>query len=266
MQRVNGLALVQFLGTNKNVVLPRSMCLNAVFDGLQVTGPFSYSQVSTTNNSFNCMPCHGSVLDSRSISKRHFSTSQNLHTPKVDPKKDYFAVLGVTTTCSPAKVKAAFYRLSKIHHPDINKSQEAVEKFHELSEAHEILTNKRLRQQYEEGRRLHVHHGRFRGSSRTHHPGSFHGKGPMQKAKMTNYDYDDWIDKHYTSLFAESMRQRERAREASAKDEMRQKQIRKEFGALKFPFGFLVTYESAALAAASIIALVLLFIQISKTD
>ena len=66
------------------------------------------------------------------------------------PEKDYYKVLGVSPDASQDEIHKAYRRLAKQHHPDLNKgSKAAEEKFKEIVEAHDVLGNKRKRQQYD---------------------------------------------------------------------------------------------------------------------
>ncbi|CAI9715696.1 Hypothetical predicted protein [Octopus vulgaris] len=63
--------------------------------------------------------------------------------------RNLFDVLEVTPRAHSSEIKKSFYRLSKRYHPDINKSQEAVTKFTEISAAYEILKDPQKRRMYE---------------------------------------------------------------------------------------------------------------------
>lgn len=59
-----------------------------------------------------------------------------------DPNKDYYAVLGVSEGATDAELKKAYRKLSIKYHPDKNPGdQEAEDKFKEVAEAYDILTN-----------------------------------------------------------------------------------------------------------------------------
>ncbi|XP_052802376.1 dnaJ homolog subfamily B member 9-like [Mya arenaria] len=133
--------------------------------------------------------------------ERHFSTTRNAFSRHVDPKKNYYLILGVTPSCNANKVKKAYYRLSKLYHPDLNKTEEAVRKFHELTDAYEILSNSRLRQQYDDARMGHVHGGVYRGTAKHSHFSNFSGRGPPQRNKSPNENHDNWMKSHYTKSF-----------------------------------------------------------------
>lgn len=55
--------------------------------------------------------------------------------------RDYYGILGVDKSASDADIKKAYRKLARKYHPDVNPSQEAAEKFKELSTAYEVLTD-----------------------------------------------------------------------------------------------------------------------------
>jgi molecular chaperone DnaJ len=64
--------------------------------------------------------------------------------------RDYYDVLGVSRDAGEADIKKAFRRLARSYHPDANQDDpEAEEKFKELAEAHEVLSDPERRRQYD---------------------------------------------------------------------------------------------------------------------
>ncbi|KRG15538.1 molecular chaperone DnaJ [Lederbergia galactosidilytica] len=65
-------------------------------------------------------------------------------------KRDYYDVLGVSKDTPKDEIKKAYRRLSKKYHPDINKEPGADEKFKEITEAYEVLSDDQKRAQYDQ--------------------------------------------------------------------------------------------------------------------
>ena len=65
-------------------------------------------------------------------------------------KRDYYEVLGVSRDASDSEIKKAYRKLSKKYHPDINKEADAEDKFKEISEAYEILSDDQKRAAYDQ--------------------------------------------------------------------------------------------------------------------
>lgn len=65
-------------------------------------------------------------------------------------KRDYYEVLGVSKGASQDEIKKAYRKLSKKYHPDINKEADAEEKFKEVKEAYEVLSDDQKRAHYDQ--------------------------------------------------------------------------------------------------------------------
>lgn len=64
--------------------------------------------------------------------------------------KDFYSVLGVNKGANDDEIKKAYRRLAKQHHPDVNKGDAAAEeRFKEISEAYNVLSDKEKRKQYD---------------------------------------------------------------------------------------------------------------------
>jgi molecular chaperone DnaJ len=65
-------------------------------------------------------------------------------------KRDYYEVLGVAKTATDDELKKAYRKLSKKYHPDINKEPDAEDKFKEITEAFEVLSDSQKRAAYDQ--------------------------------------------------------------------------------------------------------------------
>ncbi|MGI6295494.1 MAG: DnaJ C-terminal domain-containing protein [Armatimonadota bacterium] len=85
--------------------------------------------------------------------------------------KDYYAILGVGRDASEKEIKAAYRKLARKHHPDVNPGDKAAEeKFKEISEAYEVLSDKDKRTKYDQ-------YGQY--WEQAGQPGAGPGPGPM---------------------------------------------------------------------------------------
>jgi molecular chaperone DnaJ len=90
-------------------------------------------------------------------------------------ERDYYEILGVPRTASADELKAAFRKLARQYHPDVNKEADAEERFKELNEAYAVLSDDQRRAAYD----------------RYGHAGV---RGPGGSAPDFNVDFSDFAD------------------------------------------------------------------------
>ena len=59
--------------------------------------------------------------------------------------KDYYKILGITKSATDDEIKKAYRKLALKYHPDKNKAAGAEDKFKEVAEAYEVLSDKKKR-------------------------------------------------------------------------------------------------------------------------
>ena len=65
-------------------------------------------------------------------------------------KRDYYEVLGLSKSATKEEIRGLIERLSKKYHPDLNKADDAEEKFKEVTEAYEVLSDESKKANYDQ--------------------------------------------------------------------------------------------------------------------
>jgi len=140
---------------------------------------------------------------------------------------NHYEVLGVSSRSTHAEIKAAYYKLSKQYHPDVNKNSADTEvQFRKITEAYEILGNLKMRKMYDRGL--------FPGSRNFQHPSDAENGdaefSDQAKYKRTRsqpatgrtaiYNFDEWSRFHYGNAINRRNKMKEQ-HEKQQRDEVR---------------------------------------------
>lgn len=75
----------------------------------------------------------------------------------MNPSIDYYKILGISPTATTQEIKKAFRKLALLYHPDRNPGRQvqlSTERFSAIQEAYQVLSNARLRAQYQYARHV----------------------------------------------------------------------------------------------------------------
>lgn len=64
-------------------------------------------------------------------------------------KRNFYEVLGVEKSASADEIRAAYRKLARQYHPDVNKAKDAPAKFNEVQEAYDVLSDEQKRKAYD---------------------------------------------------------------------------------------------------------------------
>ncbi len=111
-------------------------------------------------------------------------------------KRDYYEVLGVSKTATAQEIKSAFRKLAKKYHPDLNKDDPtAADKFKEVQEAYEVLSDDAKRSRYDK-----FGHAGVSGNASA--GGGFGGFGSSYGFDASDIDLGDIFDSFFGGGFS----------------------------------------------------------------
>ncbi|EAT37017.1 AAEL010955-PA [Aedes aegypti] len=129
-------------------------------------------------------------------------------------QRSHYDSLGLTPGATQNDIKQAYYKLSKLYHPDKNKGcDNAADKFRSITEAYEVLGNYRLRKLYDKGilhtaGRQYAQHQPVEREPEEDDPQTRFYKKRMTRAHVPTasgrtpiYDFDEWSRNHYGKNF-----------------------------------------------------------------
>ncbi|HTS29138.1 MAG TPA: molecular chaperone DnaJ [Bryobacteraceae bacterium] len=101
------------------------------------------------------------------------------------PKHDYYETLGVSRKASAEEIRKAYKKLARKHHPDLNPGDKsAEERFKNVQEAYDILSDAKKRQMYDQ-------YG-FYSESGFPGAGNASGQGPHPGMDFSGFDFSDF--------------------------------------------------------------------------
>ena len=104
------------------------------------------------------------------------------------PQRDYYQVLGVPETATTDEIKKAFRKLAKLHHPDRNPNNpQAADRFKEINEAHDVLSDATKRKKYDQLRRYGAFAGGGTGAGGRRGPGDGDAGGDFDLSDLGSF-------------------------------------------------------------------------------
>jgi DnaJ-class molecular chaperone len=105
--------------------------------------------------------------------------------------KDYYKILGVSRDADQKAIRQAYRKLARQYHPDVNPNDKAAEeKFKEINEANEVLSDPEKRKKYDEMQDYYQRYGHWPGTEQAAGAGGFRG-GNYQYQTMSEEDLED---------------------------------------------------------------------------
>lgn len=142
---------------------------------------------------------------------------------------NHYDVLGVTPKSSQGDIKAAYYKLSKVYHPDKSTDEASAKKFRDITEAYEVLGNVKLKKMYDRG--LLVGDKNVSRMTREEEPEPkdpslrFYKSRdsrnviPTMDGKVPIYNFDAWAKSHYNNLYEKAQYEKEFLKKKRMKQE-----------------------------------------------
>lgn len=126
-------------------------------------------------------------------------------------KRDYYEVLGVDRNASKEEIKKAYRKKAKEYHPDRNKAADAEEKFKEVQEAYEVLSDQQKRAAYDQ----------YGHAGTSGFQGGFEGfEGFSNMGDFSNFDFGGFSDigSIFDTFFGGESRRSSRRRQKKGRD------------------------------------------------
>src|SRR3989440_9810356 len=117
-------------------------------------------------------------------------------------QRDYYQTLGVAETATTDEIKKAFRRLAKQYHPDRNPNKpQAADRFKEINEAHDVLSDPDKRKKYDQLRRYGAFAGAGSGAGGGGARGTPGGAGPGVEVDLSDLGSFGGLGDLFSSIF-----------------------------------------------------------------
>jgi curved DNA-binding protein CbpA len=128
-----------------------------------------------------------------------FTPSYLLHTTCRSNQKDYYKVLNIEKNSTKQNIKQAYYKLSKVYHPDINNESEAETKFKEIQEAYDILGDESRKNEYDQSiNQSHYYENKNNSRNQQQQQNPFNNRHSNIRNRTTSstssYDFKDYYN------------------------------------------------------------------------
>lgn len=108
---------------------------------------------------------------------------------------DYYKTLGISKTATEKEIKAAYRKLARKYHPDLNPdNKEAEKKFKEINEANEVLSNPENRKKYDKYGKDWKHGEEFEKAQQQRRQQSQYTQHESGQGSFSGQDYSDFFE------------------------------------------------------------------------
>ena len=122
---------------------------------------------------------------------------------------DYYQILGISKTATEKDIKNAYRKLARKFHPDVNPNDKgAQQKFQEINEANEVLSDPEKRKKYDQFGKDWKHGDQFQSSAQRGYSQGGSSKGQSSSERFSDQDFSDF----FSSMFGKSGRRENTAR------------------------------------------------------